>query len=119
MKFLTTYKRKCWNRLPELISLTEEEISSNGYTVNTVEAAFWSFIHSDSFKDAIERAACLGDDADTVAAVTGALAGAYYGYGAIPKHWIEQLIGEEQIRFTAQRLYRKGMEQNAIKRGIG
>ena len=114
MTFLTSYERECWKRLPELSSFTEQEISSRGYTVSTVEAAFWSFIQSDCFEDAVERAACLGDDADTVAAVTGALAGAYYGYGSIPKRWIEQLTGEEQIRSTALRLYREGIEKNQI-----
>lgn len=47
------------------------------------------------------RAANLGDDADTVAAVCGALAGAYYGYSAIPRRWRDQLQDEVRIRETA------------------
>lgn len=108
MKFLTPLERESWARLPEIASLHEEEISSGGYTVNTVEAAFWSFVHSNSFEEAVERAACLGDDADTVAAVTGALAGAYYGYASIPQRWIKSLVDEERIRKTALRLHRAG-----------
>lgn len=106
MKFLTPLERECWERLPEIQSLREEQISSGGYTVSTVEAAFWSFVHSNSFEGAVERAACLGEDADTVAAVTGALAGAYYGYSSIPQRWIQSLIDEEHVRKTAQRLHR-------------
>ncbi len=39
----------------------------------------------------------LGDDSDTTACVTGALAGAIYGCEFIPWKWIEQLRGKEII----------------------
>jgi len=104
MKFLTPYELKAWSRLPAIASLKITEIASSGYTVSTVEAAFWSFEQTDSFEAAIELAASLGDDADTVAAVTGALAGAYYGYSAIPDQWRKDLRDEELIRETALRL---------------
>ena len=39
-------------------------------------------------------AANLADDADTVAAVTGQLAGALYGLNAIPDHWRERVAWE-------------------------
>lgn len=38
-----------------------------------------------------------GDDADTVGAVYGALAGAYYGVNAIPKEWMEGLVKKEVV----------------------
>ncbi len=90
-----------WNRLPKLSKLGDIAISSSGYTVSTVEAAFWSLVHSDSFEHAIELAAGLGDDADTVAAVTGALAGAHYGYDSIPQRWLNPLFDAEMICQTA------------------
>ncbi|KAH0565499.1 hypothetical protein GP486_001108 [Trichoglossum hirsutum] len=37
------------------------------------------------------------DDADTVGAIYGALAGAYYGVDAIPKEWIEGLMKKEVV----------------------
>lgn len=110
MKFLTPREKECWKRLPQLGSLQEKEIASGGYTVHTVEAAFWSFVHSNSFEEAVDRAACLGGDADTVAAVTGALAGAHYGYSSIPQRWLEKLIDQERIRKTAMCLYHAGHE---------
>jgi ADP-ribosyl-[dinitrogen reductase] hydrolase len=57
-----------------------------------------------TFEDAVVRAANLGDDADTVAAVTGALAGAYYGYKAIPQRWTERLLGLEEVRQISTQL---------------
>lgn len=43
----------------------------------------------------------VGDDADTGAAVCGALAGAYYGYASIPDRWRTQLKDEARIRDIA------------------
>lgn len=44
-----------------------------------------------SFEEAVVRAANLGDDADTTAAVFMALADGYCGYEAIPPTWREFL----------------------------
>lgn len=104
MKYLSSYEQKEWTRLLTIESLPEDQISSSGYTIHTVEAAFWSFLTTSSFEDAVVRAANLGDDADTVAAVTGALAGAYYGLDSIPAQWRADLEGEEMLRSTALRL---------------
>jgi ADP-ribosylglycohydrolase len=43
----------------------------------------------------------LGDDTDTTAAVTDALAGLYYGADAIPIGWLDMLAGLEGIRRIA------------------
>lgn len=48
----------------------------------TVPQAIQCFLESDSFEDAIRTAVSLGGDSDTIAAITGAIAEAYYG---IPK----------------------------------
>jgi ADP-ribosylglycohydrolase len=39
----------------------------------------------------------LGDDTDTTACVAGALAGAMYGFGSIPREWLDQLRGRDVI----------------------
>ena len=101
MKFLMPYEKKAWVRLDLLPGLKDQDIQSGGYTVPTVEAAFWCFEHSTTFREAIEMAASLGDDADTVAAVTGAIAGAHYGYEGIPEEWRKELKDGVQIRKTA------------------
>jgi len=43
-----------------------------------------------NFKDSVLGAVNLGRDADTIAAMTGALCGAMNGIGDIPKNWVEK-----------------------------
>ena len=61
------------------------EIRGTGYCVAALEAALWCIATTSSFEAAVLAAANLGDDADTTAAITGQLAGAHYGAGAIPR----------------------------------
>ena len=87
--------------MEQIEAYKEDDIMSSYNTVHTLEAATWSFLTTGSYEEAVIRAANLGDDADTVAAVCGALAGAYYGYSAIPGRWRDQLQDEGRIRKTA------------------
>lgn len=68
-----------------------ERISSSGYVVHTLEAALWSVHRAQNFEEALIAAVNLGDDADTVGAVTGQIAGAIWGASAIPRRWLEPL----------------------------
>lgn len=76
-------------------------IQSSGFVVHTLEAAFWCLHRSESFEEAILLAANLGDDADTVGAVTGQLAGAHYGASGIPPRWLNQLHRRTDIETLA------------------
>jgi ADP-ribosylglycohydrolase len=62
------------------------------------------FTHTHSYKDAVLKAVNLGDDTDTTAAVTGALAGLYYGIDAIPAEWLNTLAKRDEISALAGRL---------------
>jgi ADP-ribosyl-[dinitrogen reductase] hydrolase len=73
--------------------------------IHTLEAALWSVSQSDNFRDAVVLAANLGDDADTVAAVTGQLAGAVWGVSNIPMAWINRLAWQQRIRKLAAALF--------------
>jgi ADP-ribosyl-[dinitrogen reductase] hydrolase len=86
-----------------------DQISSSGYVVHTLEAALWSIGQSDDFEAAILTAANLADDADSVAAVTGQLAGAIWGASAIPQHWTAKLAWHDKIRDLADALYQRYM----------
>ena len=73
------------------------KVRASGYAVHSVQAAFWSFLGTDSFEEAVVTAVNLGEDADTTGAVCGALAGAYYGLAAIPERWVKVLRDREEI----------------------
>jgi poly(ADP-ribose) glycohydrolase ARH3 len=59
--------------------------------IESVPAAIGAFVLTDSFRDALVLAVNLGGDTDTIGAMAGAIAGAYYGYGQIPKVWLKPL----------------------------
>jgi ADP-ribosyl-[dinitrogen reductase] hydrolase len=82
----------------------ESAIRGSGYCVASLEAALWCFHHTDSFEAAILKAANLGDDADTTAAIVGQLAGAFYGVQAIPAPWLQRLHMREDIETYTDRL---------------
>ena len=77
--------------LAALSALPDDKIRSSGYVVDTLEAAVWSLVCTDSYQNCLLRAVNLGDDADTVGAVAGGLAGLYYGYQEIPEEWLSAL----------------------------
>lgn len=62
-----------------------------GYVVDSFAAALHCIYTTGSFGEAVVKAVNLGGDADTIGAITGGLAGALYGYEAIPERWIRCL----------------------------
>jgi ADP-ribosyl-[dinitrogen reductase] hydrolase len=89
---------------------SEEEVQSTGYVIHTLEAALWCVDTTSNFSDAVLKAVNLGEDADTVGAVTGQLAGAKYGIDSIPKDWMFELIHGQRIVRIAEKLFSKSLE---------
>lgn len=77
--------------------LPVEVIKSSGYVVDTLEAAIWCVLNTDSYSDCVLKAVNLGKDTDTVAAVAGSLAAVLYGLEGIPKKWIDELKNKELL----------------------
>ncbi|MCJ8152892.1 ADP-ribosylglycohydrolase family protein [Chryseobacterium sp. SSA4.19] len=98
--------------LAPLYSLQQEEISSSGYVVSSLEASLWCFLNSGSYAEAVLKAVNLGEDTDTTGAVTGGIAGIYYGFEDIPEEWITQLVRKEDIENVCIRLENKLMIRN-------
>ncbi|KAL4786561.1 ADP-ribosylation/Crystallin J1 [Aspergillus varians] len=82
----------------------ENSIDSSGYVVSTLDAALWSFFSTSTFEGGALRAVNLGWDADTVGAVYGGLAGAFYGLEAIPSKWVGGLQKKEVVEEIASGL---------------
>lgn len=68
--------------VPEL----QENYSWDGSCQGTVPPAMQCFFESENFEDAIRNAISIGGDSDTIGAITGAVAEAYYG---IPNEMIQ------------------------------
>ncbi|MBQ9747581.1 MAG: ADP-ribosylglycohydrolase family protein [Clostridia bacterium] len=94
-------------RLPEIDKCRRDQIRSTGYVVDTLEAALWCLLTTESYRDCVLTAVNLGDDTDTVAAVAGGLAGILYGVGGekgIPTEWIEAVARAEWITALCETL---------------
>ena len=97
-KAADTAELRTYHRLFDLDAFAKiqaDRIESSGYVVDAFEAAVWSLITTNSFKEALLKAVNLGDDTDTVAAIAGGLGGLYYGLDAIPQNWLESLKNKE------------------------
>jgi ADP-ribosyl-[dinitrogen reductase] hydrolase len=84
---------------------TDADIIGSGYVVKSLEAALWAFNKGDSFEECVLLAVNLGDDADTTGAITGQLAGAYYGFNSIPENWSKSIALYDVIHNISAGLY--------------
>ena len=87
--------------------LEPPDIVGSGYVVKSLEAALWAFYRSETFEEGCLKAANLGNDADTTAAIYGQIAGAFYGMDGIPSGWREKLADRELISNFASSLHSK------------
>lgn len=86
-------------------------IRSSGYVAHALEAALWSVGASGTFREAVLRAANLGDDADTTAAIAGQLSGALNGASMLPEDWLRRLAWEDRITASADALVTAALAQ--------
>jgi len=78
------------------------------YTLSTVACAIFVFLKNlDSFEDCIIQLATAGGDSDTVGAIGGSLAGAYFGLGNIPENLINIVKQHRDILKVSEQLYLK------------
>ena len=82
----------------------EAEIKSSGYVLHSLEASLWCFMNSESYSEAVLKAVNLGEDTDTTAAITGGIAGIFYGFENIPEEWVADLVRKDDIEKLCERL---------------
>jgi poly(ADP-ribose) glycohydrolase ARH3 len=84
----------------------------NGFEVHRSVPAAIAAAAALSLEDACTTAVPIGGDADTIAAMAGAIAGARYGASAIPERWRsgleDEIRGRSHVEFLAARLWESG-----------
>lgn len=74
-----------------------DTIKSTGFVVDTLESALWVILNTENFNEAIIGSVNLGGDTDTIAAITGSIAGILYGYDSINEKWIKDIKNKELL----------------------
>ena len=93
--------------LDSFVKLDNRYINSSGYVVDTLEACIWCLLTSLGYRETLLKAVNLGLDTDTVGAVTGGLAGLFYGYTDIPEEWINVIKKREMIHAMCEKAQKK------------
>lgn len=90
---------KCFNILFEngFEKFESSLIKSTGYVVDSLEAAVWCALTTNSYEESVLKAVNLGGDTDTIASITGGITGLLYGIESIPNEWKENLLRLDYI----------------------
>lgn len=91
--------------LMDCVNFKREDIESTGYVLYSLVASLWCLWNTSSYEEAVLTAVNLGQDTDTIGAITGSLAGLYYGYNNIPTEWIKALKNKVLIDKICNRFY--------------
>jgi ADP-ribosyl-[dinitrogen reductase] hydrolase len=90
------------------------EIAAKGYVIKTLEAALWAFYSTNNFREGCLKSVNLGEDADTVGAIYGQIAGAYYGEKGIPEKWRKKVFMSNEISEISDRLLSISPDKNHV-----
>ena len=85
--------------------MNAEDLRTSGYSVHTVQAAFWALHHAKSYVDGVLTVSNLGEDTDTAGATAGILLGAKFGVEGIPQSWRSQLQNREGLEDLAVQIH--------------
>jgi ADP-ribosyl-[dinitrogen reductase] hydrolase len=86
-----------------------------GFVRVAFRLAFWELMHAPDYRAAVIDAANRGGDADTNAAIVGALLGAFHGVDAIPPAWVESVLGAPGLRAGELDLHPRVFEQLLVR----
>lgn len=90
-----------WTRMRRLADETVQSVPkfafanyrhlSTAYVVDTMQTVLHHLFATRNFEDCLVATVNQGGDADTTAAIAGAIAGASYGLDQIPRRWLKKL----------------------------
>ena len=90
-----------YNKFTFLLNIDQwsvNDVKSSGYVIDTLQAALWCLYTSNNLKECLLKAVNLGEDTDTVGAVTGAIAGMWFKEEQIPTDWKNVTVNYEKIK---------------------
>jgi poly(ADP-ribose) glycohydrolase ARH3 len=92
------------------------QLGTGASSVESVPTAIYAFLSTGDFKSAVIYAVSLGGDADTIGAMTGAIAGACYGIEGIPSQWRETVENRDYLEQLARKLWdvKTGTEKESL-----
>ena len=98
-KYYSNDSLNAYNRIlnGDLKNANINQIKSTGYVVHSLEASLWCTIKNDTFEDAVVAAVNLGNDTDTIGAITGSINGIIYGKDKIPERWLNKLRKKDYL----------------------
>lgn len=76
---------------------SRDKVNPSGLAIPVLNAALWAFHKTKTFEDALVEVINLGNDSDTSGAICGQIAGAFYGYKAIPQRWLKDMKDFEKL----------------------
>ncbi|MBF0498761.1 MAG: ADP-ribosylglycohydrolase family protein [Candidatus Riflebacteria bacterium] len=93
-------------------SIAIEQIGNTGFALDAVCCALYLFLKFPrSFDKLVSTAAVQGGDSDAIAAMAGAMFGAFNGLAAIPDRWLAKLENVDHIKQLGCDLYRLAVPQ--------
>lgn len=81
-----------------------DQVHCEGWVVDTLDAALWAFFTTRSWEEGALRVVNLGGDSDSAGAVYGGLAGAFYGFDAIPEKWKKGILKPDMVHGITKNL---------------
>jgi ADP-ribosyl-[dinitrogen reductase] hydrolase len=88
---------------------------STAYVVDTMQTVLHFLFATSSFEECLVATVNQGGDADTTGAIVGAIAGAYYGFEAIPREWLRRL--DPIVRAEMQSLADQLVDRSPLANG--
>ena len=77
--------------------MARADVPNSGWSVASLQAALWAFNTTTTFEEGLVAAVNLGGDSDSIGAIFGQIAGAYYGFDAIPERWVKAVKTWEKV----------------------
>lgn len=111
------YEQSIIEVFKEILSLSfqkdnEQDIKCSENIVDTLRAVLYSVFKGNDYKSTILTSVKLGNNTDTICALSGAIAGIIYGENNIPDDWIIELQEEEKLRDLSKKFSDIVFEQN-------